>query len=169
MPSGVSDAYHAQLGATLTLHTERPIKDHQRELDEAFQRDTARLQTPFSSELLATIRAARRERVANKTRELARERKGEVIARTLQRRRGGPPAPVLSTMTPEQIRLDKAARSVSEVGFAGLAKKKLGFRLKNKDGWRAEDGKEKNREWLDRMARSIEKENVRRRERAERS
>ena len=151
------------------MRTERPIKHHLRELDEAFQRDTARLQTPFSPELLATIRAARRERVANKTRELARERKGEVIARTFQRRRGGPPASVLATMTPEQIRLDRAARSVSEVGLAGLAKKRLGFKLKNEDGWRAEDGKEKNREWLDRMAKNIEEENARRRASAEKS
>jgi hypothetical protein len=148
----------------LTPISERPIKEQQTAIVQAFDRERARANTPPSPALLKQIKVTRRELVANKTRERERERRGEVTARTLLRRRKGPPAHVLATMTPEQRRLDAAARSVSEVGFAGLAKRKLGHGVKSDSAWMAESGKEKDRERLDLMARAIESENARRRQ-----
>jgi hypothetical protein len=111
------------------------------------------------------IKQARREKIANKTRELERERRGEVIARTIKRRNKGPPAHVLSRMSDEERRLDKIARSsVSEVGYVGLVKRRLGFKLRDPERWKAEGGWEADKQKVDEMMRGVERENERRRQ-----
>ncbi|KAJ6612674.1 hypothetical protein B0H10DRAFT_1807036 [Mycena sp. CBHHK59/15] len=109
----------------------RPILAAQAELRALLHRDIVRAETPPSPELLETVRAARREKVANKTRENLRERRGEILARTLKRARKGPPAHVLPRMTPEQRRMDKAVRFVGEVGYVGMLKRRMGFRFRD--------------------------------------
>ena len=118
---------------------------------------------PYPPEMLAAIKQARREKVHNKTKELQREARGEIINRTIFRARTGPPAHILSKMTPSQRHLDNVSRSnVSEVGYVGMAKRKLGWKLRNPDAWKVENGKEENREYLDAMAVEIRQENERR-------
>ena len=51
---------------------------------------------------------------------------------------------------------------MSEVGYVGMAKKRLGWKLRNPDAWKIENGKEENREYLDAMAVEIRQENERR-------
>jgi hypothetical protein len=65
-------------------------------------------------------------------------------------------------MSERQKALDKAARSLSEVGFSAIAKRKFRARLKNPDAWQAEESPAKKEE-LDREARRIRQENLRRR------
>lgn len=140
------------------------IRSKQRTIRETYKLDIARAQTPFTVPTLVKIRAARRERIANHTRELQRERHGEVTNRALRRRRSAPPAHVLGIMTEKQRRMDRAARSVSEVGFAALARTKLGHKLKNpKMAREVEEGKAGNQKWLEDMTRGIEDENRSRR------
>jgi hypothetical protein len=127
-------------------HTDKPLQERQMALQETFELDAQRQRTPYPNELLATIKNARREKIVNKTRERERERRGEVLPCTIRRRRKGPPAHVLRTMTPEQQRMDKIARSVSEVGYVGLVKKQLGFKLRNPEAWKVEIGTEEQQE-----------------------
>ena len=111
------------------------------------------------------MKEARREKIRNKTRERERERHGEVFKAVLERQAKGPPAHVLARMSPEQRRLDKVVRSVSEVGYVAMVKKKLGFRLKDDEMWRVlEEGEENRRQELDAMEEQIAKENEKRRE-----
>ena len=91
--------------------------------------EEAREKSKFSPEMTEMIKEARREKIRNKTRERERERRGEVLKSTLKRMRQGPPAHILSLMTPEQKRLDKVVRRVSVVGYTGLMKKRMGFKL----------------------------------------
>lgn len=118
---------------------------------------------PYPPELLEQIKQARREKVANKTRELQREARGEILPRTIFRRRAGPPAHVLAKMTPMQKHLDQVSRSnVSEVGYVGWAKRKLGWKLRNPDAWKLEGGPEESKERLDKMTEEVMQENDRR-------
>ena len=82
------------------------------------------------------MKEARREKIRNKTRERERERRGEVFKAVRERQAKGPPAHVLARMSPERRRLDKVVRSLSEVGYVAMVKKKLGFRLKDDETWR---------------------------------
>lgn len=128
-----------------------------------------RRDSPYPPEMLEAIKQAKREKVANKTRELQREARGEVLRRTIFRNRAGPPAHVLVKMTPLEKHLDKVSRSnVGEVGYVGMAKRKLGWKLRDPEAWKVENGKEGNRELLDAMAAEVRQENERRRKEAER-
>ncbi|KAF5382048.1 hypothetical protein D9615_004459 [Tricholomella constricta] len=129
-----------------------PLKELRKEISQTFPRDQQRRDEPYSLEMLEAIKAARREKIANKTRERERERRGEVLRRTILRQRKGPPAHVLAVMTPEQRRMDKIARSVSEVGYVAKVKRKLGFKLRHPDTWKVELG----------MSKEIQKESDRR-------
>lgn len=137
------------------------------EIRETFRRDEARRNTPYPPELLAQIKRARTEKVANKTREYQREARGQVLRRTILRSRQGPPAHVLCKMTPKQRYYDKVARSsVSEVGFVGMVKRKLGWKLRNPDAWKVEDGQEENQQSLDASEEQIREWNRKRRARS---
>ncbi|KAL0948238.1 hypothetical protein HGRIS_010838 [Hohenbuehelia grisea] len=132
-------------------------------IQETFDRDLARSETPIPPNLITAIKAARRERVANKTRERARERAGVTLPRTLRRQRKGPPAHVLCKMSPAQRRMDKVVRSISEVGYIGEMKRRLGFKLREPDKWRVEIGKEEDEGHLRKEVQRVEAENLRRR------
>ncbi|KAI0667748.1 hypothetical protein C8Q78DRAFT_320913 [Trametes maxima] len=140
-----------------------PITQGIRGIAKLLDRDKKRLNTPYPPELLEQIKAARREKIANKTRERERERRGEMTRRLLRRMRQSPPAHRLVQMSPRRRRMDAIARGASEVGYVGKVKRALGFKLRDPDAWQVELGKPENRAMLDRMAEEIEKENVRRR------
>ncbi|KAI0288617.1 hypothetical protein BC826DRAFT_915617, partial [Russula brevipes] len=85
-----------------------------------FQRDAARAMGPTPPDHLRQLRAARREKVANKTRERKREARGEVLSATRRRSRLGFPAHVLARWAPAVRRANLLARrSASEVGYWG--------------------------------------------------
>ena len=140
-----------------------PIKQALREIDETFRRDQERANQPFPPELLEQIIEARRTKIRNKTCEKERERRGEILKSTLRRQRKGPPAHILAKMSPERRRMDKIARSLSEVGYVALVKRRLGMRLKDPDAG-LELGEEKNRPLLTRAASMLNKENRKRAE-----
>jgi hypothetical protein len=62
----------------------------------AFQRDAARAMRPTPADLLRQLRAARREKIANKTHDREREARGEVLSATRRRACLGFPAHVLA-------------------------------------------------------------------------
>lgn len=128
---------------------------------QTFVNDTARINTPFSPELLAKIAEGRKKRDAALRRERERELHGEITPKTLHRARKSPPGYVYSLMTPKQRRLDAIARSsLSEVGYVGMVKRRLGWKVKEREGWRAEWVKN---EALDKASEEIRVENERRR------
>ena len=88
--------------------------------------------------------------------------RGEVTARTLRRKRGAPPPHVLARMTDEQKALDKVARGVSNVGYTGMVKHRLGAKSKE-ESWNVEDGGAEEQARLDELERSVMAENARRR------
>ncbi|KAG6813935.1 hypothetical protein H0H92_005189 [Tricholoma furcatifolium] len=139
-----------------------PIRQQQNMIKETLVRDQQRRNEPYSKEMLDAILAARREKIANKTRELERERHGEILKRTILRRRKGPPAHVLAMLTPEQRKLDKIVRNVSEVGYVATIKRKLGFKLRNPEAWKAEIGAPKDKDRLDRLVKEVLDESERR-------
>ena len=116
--------------------------------------------------MLEQIKAARRERNANRQREYSRERRGEVLKKTLRRARKGPPAHVLCMMTEKEKHLDKVSRTTSEVGYAAQAKIKLGWKLDDPEKWKLENGKEENLGWITEIERKVHKANLERRRRA---
>ena len=105
-------------------------------------------------------------KIRNKTREKERERRGEILKSTLRRQRKGPPAHILAKMSPERRRMDKVARSLSEVGYVALVKRRLGMRLKDPDAG-LELGEEKNRPLLTLAAGMLNEENRKRAEEEE--
>ncbi|KAJ7171821.1 hypothetical protein C8R43DRAFT_979553 [Mycena crocata] len=109
----------------------RPFEDARKDISALLDRDVARSQMPISPELREMARAARREKIANKTRERERERRGEILPRTLERARQGPPAHVLVHMTPEERHRDKVVRGVGEVGYVGMVKRRMGIKLRD--------------------------------------
>lgn len=131
----------------------------------SFDLDLERASTPFPPTLLAKIEEARIFRHANKQYEHMRQKRGEVTTTTLKRRRKGPPAHVLSLMTPEETKADQAVRSVSEVGYVGMLKRRMEWRLRDTDSWKKEYGQESEeiQAKLDRETETIAKENERRR------
>ncbi|KAF7301222.1 hypothetical protein MIND_00687000 [Mycena indigotica] len=108
-----------------------PIKKSLDQLNTLNRRDIRRSETPVSPELEATLLAARREKIANKTRERARERAGEVLPITLERQRGRPPGHIFSRMTPKQKHRDRVLRGVGEVGYVGMMKQRMNFKLRD--------------------------------------
>ncbi|EJD45701.1 hypothetical protein AURDEDRAFT_165152 [Auricularia subglabra TFB-10046 SS5] len=121
-----------------------------------------RAKMKFSPEMLAMIREARAEKIRNKTRERERERRGEILTRTIRRANKRPPTRIMRELTPEQLFEDAVSRSPSEGGFVGAIKRKLGQRLRS-NTWRIEDGRAKNRKKLDEMDKEINEANARRR------
>ncbi|KAK7677705.1 hypothetical protein QCA50_019257 [Cerrena zonata] len=146
-----------------TEHVQARIKT----INRTFEADDKRSRLPYPSEMLEQIKAARRERNANKMREYLRERRGEVLKKTLRRARKGPPAHVLNVMTEEEKHLDRVSRSTSEVGYVAQAKIKLGWKLKDPEKWRLEGGKQENLDWIIGIERRVEAANLRRRRKAE--
>lgn len=134
-----------------------------KKLSEGFELDRTRQISPYPAEMLAAIKEARREKIRNKTRERERWRRGEVTNRLRKLMNKGPPAHVLSRMTEEQRRMDRIARSPSEVGYVAQVKRQLGHKLRDDETWRVELGKPENRGTLDRIGEEIERENARRR------
>lgn len=118
----------------------QPINATMSELWSASNRSRQRVQQPVPEWLKQAVRKARTERIANKTRELERERRGEILPRTIRRRQKEPPAHNLSKMTEEQKKLDKVVRSVSEVGYVAMVKKRLGLKMRDPDAWKKEIG-----------------------------
>ncbi|KAH8984458.1 hypothetical protein EDB92DRAFT_1488513 [Lactarius akahatsu] len=107
-----------------------PLDASLEKLVAAFDRDTARAARPTPPELVKQLKAARREKVANKTREREREARGEVLTATRRRSRLGFPAHVLARWSPEQRKANLLARrSVGEVGYVGQVKRALGYKI----------------------------------------
>ncbi|EMD40067.1 hypothetical protein CERSUDRAFT_112280 [Gelatoporia subvermispora B] len=142
------------------------ITEEQRMIRESYELDNERARTPFPSELLESLKSARRAKVENKTRERARERSGEVLDITLKRHRGQPPAHLLDKMSEKEKHMDQVSRSPSEVGYVAQVKRALGHKLRNPDAWKVELGKPENREQLDEAQGAIDAENARRRAQA---
>lgn len=140
-----------------------PLADVYTGLLETYKLDEARSRSQFPPEMLRAIKQARRDKIQNKTRELDRERRGEILRRTIRRRNKSPPAHLLTTMTAEERRLDKVVRSVSEVGYVGMVKRKLGWKLKDPEAWKKEDGSPEDKPRLDRMLEELRAENEKRR------
>jgi hypothetical protein len=137
-----------------------PLDSSLAELQAAFERDTARATRPAPPDLLAQLKAARREKVANKTRERERQRRGEVLLATRRQSRLGFPAHVLARWDPE-VRKAKliARRSVGEAGYVGQVKRALGYKIPPED-----DGLDKlAREKLDRLDEELRRSNRSRR------
>jgi len=143
-----------------------PIASRLEQLQAAFERDASRAVRPPPPELLRQLKAARREKVENKTRERAREASGEVLEATRRRARLGFPAHVLARWTPEVRRANLLARrSVGEVGYVGQVKRALGYGVPLKEEEDRVD--EATRERLDRLAGEVRRSNQSRRNREE--
>jgi hypothetical protein len=138
-----------------------PLKSYLAEMQEAFERDTARAARPTPPDLLAQLKAARREKVANKTRERERQMRGEVLSVTRRQSRLGFPAHVLARWDPE-VRKAKliARRSVGEVGYVGQVKRALGYKIPPEDDELDELAREK----LDRLDEELRRSNCSRRD-----
>lgn len=120
--------------------------------------DHERSMTPVSPELHEMLRAARREKIANKTRENLRERRGEITRRRLKRARKRPPAHILVHMSPSERHIDKVVRGVGEVGYVGMLKRRMGFKLRDGGkGLARENGTDLEGEQLERL-KEMEKE-----------
>ncbi|TFK39489.1 hypothetical protein BDQ12DRAFT_57975 [Crucibulum laeve] len=130
---------------------EAPLKATLTDIQASFDRDLARANTPYPPEMLAAIAAAKREKIVNKTRERERERRGEILRSTLRRKRQGPPAHILTKMTPEERAMDNVVRTVSEGGYVGQVKRRMGMKLREPDAWKKEVSYDKKKE-LDRAA-----------------
>lgn len=87
---------------------------------------------------------------------------------TVERANKGPPAHILARMSPLRRHWDRVSRSnVSEVGYVGLVKRKLGWKLKNPHAWKVEIGKDEDQPHLDTLEEEVRKENLKRRQRNE--
>ncbi|KAG8926263.1 hypothetical protein FRC00_003064 [Tulasnella sp. 408] len=85
----------------------------------------------ISPELWAIVKEARREKIANKTREKERERRGELTNHAKKRMRQGLPAHLISTRGQSGVERDKWIKDPSEGGYAGRMKKASGMKLKH--------------------------------------
>lgn len=130
-----------------------------------FERDARRIQMPYTPEIIDQVLEARWFKSQNKRWERLREERGEVLPKTIRRARKRPPPHILARMTKRHKRLDAIARSsVSEVGYVGYAKAKLGWKLRNPNPWHVESGDPKNIPALLELEAQIVRENERRRE-----
>jgi len=104
------------------------------DIQAAFERDAARAIRPTPLDLVRQLKAARREKVTNKTREREREARGEVLSATRYRSRLGFPAPVLARWAPEERKANLLARrSVGLVGYVGHVKRMLGYKIPSEE------------------------------------
>ena len=119
---------------------------------------------PFPPELVEQIERARKDKTRNKQHEFRRELRGEVVNKTIQRRNKQPPGHIYEKMSPLRRHWDEVSRSsVSEVGYVGWVKRKLGFKLRDPDAWKVEVGKDVDQPRLNALEMEIRKENERRR------
>jgi hypothetical protein len=136
-----------------------PIDSSLLKVQAAFERDVARAASPTPPGLLAQLKAARREKVANKTRERERQMRGEVLSATRRRSRLGFPAHALALWDPEARKANLLARrSTAEVGYVGQVKRALGYGIPPED---EVDGLARDR--LDRLDEEIRRSNESRR------
>src|SRR5712671_5393348 len=111
-----------------------PLESSLEEIHAAFGRDAARASRPTPQHLLRQLKAARREKIANKTRERERQMRGEVLSATRRRSCLGFPAHVLALWSPEARKANLLARrSVGKVGYVGQVKRALGYRIPPED------------------------------------
>lgn len=137
-----------------------PLRSCLAEIQAAFERDTARAARSTPPDLLAQLKAARREKVANKTREHERERRGEVLSATRRQSRLGFPAHVLARWDPEVRKANLIARrSVGVVGYVGQVKRALGYKIPPEE----DQVDELTREKLDRLEEELRRSNRSRR------
>ncbi|KAJ2915898.1 hypothetical protein MD484_g4522, partial [Candolleomyces efflorescens] len=108
-------------------------------IEETRKRDQARARKPITPELFATLSAARKYKLENKTRERERERRGVITKKTLDRARGMPPAHLLVKLTEEQKEVDRIVRLPGEAGYVGAVKRKAGVKLRDDVTWRKEE------------------------------
>ncbi|KAF5392523.1 hypothetical protein D9757_002195 [Collybiopsis confluens] len=87
---------------------------------------------PFPQKLLDQVREARRNKIVNKTKERERERQGEILRITRKRWRKNLTPHLLATL-PEKQKQEEliVQRSIAEVGYVGLLKKRKGWGLKD--------------------------------------
>ena len=164
------DEWGVWFASDLNEHTDalsvvEPVTDALEDIQATRERARERSEKPIPEWLIHAVKKARTNRIANKTRELERERRGEILPRTIKRRRKGPPAHVLAKMSPEEKKMDRIVRSVSEVGYVAMMKRKMGMKMRNPDAWRAEVGSTSGEEGrrLRKLVEDVRKENERRR------
>jgi len=131
-------------------------------LHEFFQREEARLHAPFTDELIKIVKDARREKHRNLTNEKIRERRGEMTRKWLKRRRSRSPSLLRCRMSEKDKTTRRVSKSVSEVGYIGMLKRKLGIKMKNPDAWKREYGLPHMKEKTDQDLAAVEMENRRR-------
>jgi hypothetical protein len=158
-------------GPHLAAAWRAPVLSHLALLQASFERDAHRATTTQPPRaLLNQLRSARREKVENKTRERAREARGEVLACTRRRARLGFPAHVLGRWGPAERRERLIARrSVGAVGYVGMVKRKFGYGVR--PGEEEEEERrmdEEMRERLDRQVEEVRRINQSRRDSEER-
>jgi hypothetical protein len=122
----------------------------------AFERDTARVARPTPPNLLAQLKAAQCEKVANKTREHEHQRRGEVLSATRRQSRVGFPAHVPARWDP-MAKVPKAKLIARR--DAGQVKRALGYGTPPED----EEVDELARKRLDRLDEELRRSNRRRR------
>ncbi|KDQ51256.1 hypothetical protein JAAARDRAFT_41315 [Jaapia argillacea MUCL 33604] len=150
--SGLSE-YHGLLAASFVL-------------------DTARLNTPYPPALLAQIKAARTEKIRNKTHEHNLALAGYRSDITLGKQRSRPPIQVWEKMSEKERKDDRVVRGVGFSGYVGAVKRMRGWKWKGKGeemgrrAFVAERGKEWERKRLVRDDMEVREENRRRREAA---
>ena len=141
----------------------RPLRDKLRITQKASERDYDRLYSDYSPRLLLRGLEARRRKIRYKTRQYARERAGEVFPSTLVRMRRGPPAHVLTKITPEERGTERVLRNPSEAGYTAVVKMKMGRKLKDGETWKMENGKKEGQERLEMVEEELRKGSMRRR------
>jgi hypothetical protein len=88
-----------------------------------------------------------------------------MTTRAIQRKAKGLPAHILAAMSPASRRREGITRSLSEAGYVGMTKARLGKGLRDEARWRIfEEGEVGLRPRLAQEASVIEAENQRRRE-----
>ena len=80
----------------------------------------------------------------------------------LKRRRSRPPSLMRYRMTEKEKMTWWVSKSVSEVGYIGMLKRKLGIKLKNPDAWKREHGLPRMKKKMDRDLAVVEMGNRRR-------
>jgi hypothetical protein len=111
-----------------------PLKSSLIKLQAAFERDSARAARPTPLALLSQLKAARREKIANKTRERERQLRGEVLTATRRQSRLGFPAHTLALWDPEERKANLVARhSTGKAGYVGQVKRALGYKIPPED------------------------------------
>ncbi|KZT50865.1 hypothetical protein CALCODRAFT_164152 [Calocera cornea HHB12733] len=109
-----------------------PINEQLKNIERMFEADTERQQAPLTPRQIATIRAARRERVRNLTYQRQRELRGEVTRRLAKTLLQGPPAPLIAQWGERERMEDRIVRGSGWGGYAGEVKARKGMRLRDK-------------------------------------